>query len=83
MVIWIKHDELELDIVCNEWNPFAVLLGVDVDIVLNVDLTFVILWVVKSIWLVTHFIVSHVGGSQDTAFLQVPFDHLSTEDKVW
>lgn len=82
MVIRIEHNELELYVVGNIRNPFSVLLGVKINIVLNVNLTFVILWVVKSIWLITYFIVSHVIGSQNTAFLKVPFNHFSAKDEV-
>jgi hypothetical protein len=82
LVIRIKHDELELYVIGNVRNPGSVLLSVNVDVVLDIDLTFVILWVALSVWRITNFIVSHVAGSEDTTLLKVPFDHFGTEDEV-
>ena len=63
MVIRIEHNELELYVISDIRNPFSVFLSIDINIVLNLNLTFVILWVVESIWLITGFVVSHVIGS--------------------
>ena len=63
MVIRIEHNELELHVISDIWNPFTVFLSIDINIVLNLNLTFVILWVVKSVRLITGFVVSYVIGS--------------------
>ena len=82
LVIRIEHNELELYVIGNIRNPLSVLLSVNVDVVFNFNLTFVILWVVEGVWFITGFVVSDVIGSQDTAFLKVPFDHFGAEDEV-
>ena len=82
MVIRIEHNELELYVIGNVWNPFSVLLSININIILNFNLTFVILWVAESIWLITNFIVSYIIGFQNSAFLKVPFYHFSAKDEV-
>ena len=82
LVIRIEHNELELYVIGDVRNPFSVLLSVNINVVLDVDLTFVILRVAEGVWLIANFIVSHVVCFEDTALLKVPFDHFSAQDKV-
>ena len=37
LVVWVKHGELELDVICDKRNPFTVLLFVNVYEVFNVN----------------------------------------------
>jgi hypothetical protein len=45
LVVWIKHNELELNVVGNKRNPLTILLLEDIDEVMNVNLTLVVFWV--------------------------------------
>lgn len=83
LVVRIKHDELELYVVCNVRDPLPVLLFVNINIVLNINLTFVVLRVVESVWLVASFVMSNIFSSDNSTFLKVPLDHFCAKYEVW
>lgn len=83
LVIRIEHDELELHVISYVWDPLSVLLSINIYIVFNINLTFVIFWIVESIWLITYFIVSNVIYSKNASFLKVPLHHFGAKNKVW
>lgn len=82
LVIWIKHSKLELHVISHIWNPFAIFLLINVDEVLNINFSLVVLWV-GSIPLVANFVVSDVVNSQHSSFLEVPLGELCAENVVW
>jgi hypothetical protein len=73
LVVRVKHNELELHIICNEWFPLSILFFINVDEIFNFNLTFVILWV-YSFPLISFFIVSDFLYFQNSSFLKIPFD---------
>lgn len=45
LVVWVQHHKLELDIICNVWNPLSILLFMNINEVFNIDFSLVVLWV--------------------------------------
>jgi len=83
LVVWVKHGELELDVICDKRNPFTVLLFVNVYEVFNVNHSFVVLGVwLTAVPLFSLLHMSDVGCSQNASFLKVPLNHLCAEDVV-
>ena len=66
LVIWVKHCELELNVRGNKWNPFSSLLLIDVNEVLDVNLSLVVLRV-AAVPLVSDLVVAHVVHFQNTS----------------
>jgi len=62
-----------LDVLCNVWNPVASLLLVDVNPVLDIDFSLVVLGVGSPV--LTSLVVADLLNLDNTSFLQVPFDH--------
>jgi hypothetical protein len=81
LVVWIKHNELELNIVCNKRNPLTILLLEDVDEVMNVNLTLVVFWVGSGVS-VSILEMPNVVHSDHTSLMEVPLNHFCTEDEV-
>lgn len=73
--------ELELEVGGNEWDPLAGLLLVDIDEILDIDLSLVVLGV-GTVPFVSYFVMSNVVDAEDTTLLKVPFHHLGAEDVV-
>lgn len=70
-----------MDIVSNKRNPFAILLLEDVNEVMDVNLTFVVLWVATRVP-ISILKMSHVVDSNDSSLMEVPLDHLCAKDEV-
>ena len=82
LVIWVKHCKLELNVRGNKWNPLTSLLLIDVNEVLDVNLSLVVLGV-AAIPLVSHLVMAHVVHFQNTSLHKVPFHHFGAQDEVW
>ena len=77
LVVWVEHCELELDVLGVVSDPLSVLLLVDVDEVLDVYLSLVVLRVGGPF--ISYFPVSYFLDLKDASFLQVPFDELCAQ----
>lgn len=81
LVVWVKHRELKLDVLCIVSYPLSILLLKDVDEVLNVYLSFIVLWV--SCPFISNSSVSHVFNLQNATLLQVPLGELTAKLVIW
>ena len=83
LIIWIEHSELELNIISNKWDPLITFLHIDINVIFDVNLSFVVLWIVVLIRSITLLIVSYVVISQDSSFLKVPLNHFCAQNEIW
>ena len=83
LVVRVKHNELQGKLVGDKGVPFAVCFLLNIDVELNMIFDFIVLGVGAAFNsdapLITLFVVSQVGGSQDTTLTKIPVDQLSTE----